>query len=105
MVAADFGLKAFKLGALGQKVAPILHDAENIRDMIALCRNDIPAPRAVGKQLLRVGLKPKDKEAKKLIGRWIREIMAARGWEPVRPGKIPRGNLFSTGAIYQLKAA
>lgn len=100
-MAADFGLASFKASPLGRKIAPVLTDGENIRDMIALCRNDIAAVRAVGKQLLAIGLKPQNEEAKKLIGRWVREIMAARGWEPVRKGKIPRGNLFSTGAIYR----
>jgi hypothetical protein len=97
----DFGLTAFKQSAIGRKIEPILTDSENVRDMIALCRHDIPAVRAVGKQLLTAGLKPKDAEAKKNIGRWVREIMGKRGWLPVRPGKIPRGNLFSTGAIYK----
>jgi hypothetical protein len=98
---SDFGLDSFKRSALGKKIGPVLTDSENVRDMIALCRNEIAAVRAVGKQLLALGLKPKDEEAKKLIGRWVREIMAARGWEPARKGKIPRGNLFSTGAIYR----
>lgn len=103
-MAADFGLSAFKAGALGQKVAVILTDPENVRDMVALCRNDIAAVRAVGKQLMAIGLKQKDEQHKKLIGRWVREIMGKLGWEPVRTGKIPRGNLFSTGAIYKPRA-
>jgi hypothetical protein len=100
-MASDFGLSTFKQSSLGLKVAPVLTDPENIRDMIALCRHDIAAVRAVGKQLLAVGMKPRDDEAKKNVGRWVREIMATRGWQPVRSGKIPRGNLFSTGAIYR----
>lgn len=102
---ADFGLGAFKRSALGQRVRPVLIDRENVRDMIALCRNDIAAIRAVGRQLLRLGIRPKDENTKKLIGRWVREIMLAEGWEPIRTGKIPRGNLFSTGAIYKPRAA
>lgn len=102
-MAADFGLTAFKASPLGQRVAPIIANPENVRDMIALCRNDIAAVRAVGKQLLAIGMKPKDEQHKKLIGRWVREIMDKAGWEPVRIGKIPRGNLFSTGAIYRPK--
>lgn len=102
---ADFGLGAFKQTALGQRVRPVLIDRENIRDMIALCRHDIAAVRAVGKQLLRLGIRPKDENTKKLIGRWVREIMQAEGWVPVRTGKIPRGNLFSTGAIYKPRPA
>jgi hypothetical protein len=100
-MASDFGLAQFKQSMLGRTVAPVLTNAENVRDMIALCRNDIAAVRAVGRQLLAAGVKPKNEQAKKHIGRWVREIMAARGWEPVRSGKIPRGNLFSTGAIYR----
>jgi hypothetical protein len=103
-MASDFGMESFKSSPLGRKIAPVLTDGENVRDMMALCRNDIAAVRAVGKQLLTIGVKPRDEDAKKLIGRWVREIMAARGWEPVRKGKIPRGNLFSTGAIYRPRA-
>ena len=98
---ADFGLEAFKQSAQGHRIRSVLTDRENIRDMIALCRNDIAAVRAVGKQLLRLGIRPKDENTKKLIGRWVREIMQAEGWVPMRTGKIPRGNLFSTGAIYK----
>jgi hypothetical protein len=102
-MASDFGLASFKQSALGRKIAPVLSDPENVRDMIALCRNDIAAVRAIGKQLLALGMKPRDEEPKKLVGRWVREIMAGQGWEPLRTGKIPRGNLFSTGAIYRPK--
>lgn len=100
-MAADFGLTAFKMSPLGKRIEPIVTDGENVRDMVALCRNDLPAVRAIGKQLLQVGIKPKDDEAKKHIGRWVREVMGGIGWLPVRKGKIPRGNLFSTGAIYR----
>ncbi|MBI4923775.1 MAG: hypothetical protein HY834_18715 [Devosia nanyangense] len=100
---ADFGLSAFRQTALGRKAEAVLTDPENVRDMVALCRNDIPAVRAIGKQLLALGMKPRDDEAKKLVGRWVREIMAGKAWEPLRTGKIPRGNLFSTGTIYRPK--
>lgn len=97
----DFGLKAFKLGELGRKIEPVLEGPQNIRDMIAFCRHGLPATRVVGKQLLALGIKPTDDETKKMIGRWIREIMERQGWTVWRPGKVPRGNLFSTGMIYR----
>jgi hypothetical protein len=100
-MAADFGLEAFKRSAMGRRVGPVLMDPENVRDMMALCRHDIAAVRAVGKQLLALGLRPKDETEKKHIGRWVRHILGTAGWEPVRSGKLPRGNLFSTGAIYK----
>jgi hypothetical protein len=103
--AVDFGLKAFKLTELGRKVEPVLEGPQNIRDMIALCRHGMPATRVVGKQLLALGIKPADDETKKMIGRWIREIMERQGWTVWRPGKVPRGNLFSTGMIYRPRDA
>lgn len=36
-------------------------------------------------------------------GRWVREILEAEGWTPVRKGRVAAGNLFSTGAIYAQK--
>ena len=98
---ADFGLDAFKQSPIGRKIAPLLMDSETVRDMIALGRHDIPAVRAIGKPLLALGLRPKDEVPKKHIGRWVRQIMATAGWEPQRSGKLPRGHLFSTGAIYK----
>lgn len=100
-VAVDFGLKAFKASELGRKVEHVLEGPQNIRDMIAFCRHGLPAARVVGKQLLALGIKPADDETKKMIGRWIREIMERQGWTTWRPGKVPRGNLFSTGMIYR----
>jgi hypothetical protein len=103
-VPSDFGLTEFRASKMGRKVGAVLTDPENVRDMIALCRNDIAAVRGVGRQLLKLGLRPADEQAKKLIGRWVKEIMATKGWEPMRSGKIPRGHLFSTGTIYRPKA-
>jgi hypothetical protein len=82
----DFGLKAFKMSELGRKVEPVLEGPQNIRDMIAFCRYGLPAARVVGKQLLGLGIKPADDETKKMIGRWIREIMERQGWTTWRPG-------------------
>lgn len=101
----DFGLKAFKLSELGRKVEPVLEGPQNIRDMIAFCRHGLPAARVVGKQLLGLGIRPADDETKKMVGRWIREIMERQGWIAWRPGKMPRGNLFSTGMIYRPRDA
>lgn len=100
---SDFGLTAFKASPLGRKVAPIIESDENVRDMIAFSRGDLPAVRVIGRQLLALGMTTRQEQAKKLIGRWVREEMERRGWTPVRSGKVPRGNLFSTGAIYRKK--
>ena len=100
-MASDFGLSSFKQSAMGRRIAPIIEDRRNVRDMEALTRCDLPAVRVIGKQLLAAGVLPRNEEAKKHIGRWVRELMHQRGWEPLRKGKLPRGNLFSTGAIYR----
>ncbi len=102
-MASDFGLENFKQGPLGRRIAPIVEGVENNRDMDALSRCDLPAVRVIGKQLLAAGIKTKDDETKKQVGRWVREVMEHRGWVPARKGKLPRGNLFSTGAIYKRK--
>jgi len=98
-----FGLESFKLGKLGQRIGAIIEDKNNVRDMIALCRNGIPAVQAVGKTLLILGPDVKKNAVKQKIGRWVREIMSREGWTPLRPRRVSPGNLFSTGMVYAPK--
>jgi hypothetical protein len=100
----SFGLEGFKNSGLGRRVATIVEDPEYVRDMIAFCRNGIPAVQAIGKALLALGPKVAEDQAKKSIGRWVKEILGENGWVPDKAGRVAPGNLFSTGMIYQPRA-
>src|SRR5260370_34575283 len=99
----SFGLETFKLSRLGKRVEAIIEDPMYLRDMDALSRNDIPAVQAVGKALLALGGEVKTDFVKQMIGRWVRQIMSAKGWIPSKSGRVAPGNLFSTGMIYRPK--
>jgi hypothetical protein len=97
----DFGLEEFKASAIGKRVQKIIEDPEQIRDMEAFSRHEIPAVIAIGKALLALH-EPELKRdnIKQNIGRWVRQVLAPSGWVPLRPGRVSPGNLFSTGMIY-----
>jgi hypothetical protein len=98
-----FGLDAFKQSPLGKQVGRIITDRDNIIRMTALSESKIPAVQAIGKRLLPLGDQVASDTNKKTIGRWVREVLEAEGWTPVRKGRVAPGNLFSTGAIYAPK--
>jgi hypothetical protein len=97
----DFGLENFKKSPLGRRVGAVLQDPEMIRDMVTFTRHEEPAVRAVGRPLLALGRDVTDDQVKKTIGRWVKEILARRGFVPWKTGRVPPGNLFSTGMIYR----
>jgi hypothetical protein len=101
----SFGLEDFKRGALGRRIGKTIENPEYVRDMIAFCRNGIPAVQAVGRALIAIGPEVADDQVKKTIGRWVREILEMHGWVPLKPGRVAPGNLFTTGMIYQRRAA
>lgn len=71
--------------------------------MTALSESPIPAVQAIGKRLLPLGDQVATDANKKTIGRWVREVLEAEGWTPMRKGRVTPENLISTGAIYAPK--
>jgi len=99
-----FGLDGFKASALGQRIGAIITDPVYVTEMMVLSKHDIPALQAVGRPLLeQIGDEVRPDPVKKLIGRWVREILDEKALLPGRTGRIPSGHLFSTGAIYYPK--
>ncbi|PWB94009.1 hypothetical protein [Methylosinus sporium] len=100
----SFGLENFKNTPLGEKVGEMLNNPAQISDMIALSRHRIPAVQDLGKPILALGM-PITDEDKKLIGRWVKDVMEAHGYttDPKSKGRVAPGNLFTTGAIYYSK--
>lgn len=98
-----FGLDNFKHSEFGRRVGEVLTDRDNIIGMRYLSEHGIPAVQTVGKRIEALG-KPLTDDEKKLIGRWVREIMEAQGWTTNKKGRVAAGNLFSTGAVYEPRA-
>ena len=93
-------LDQFKTSPLGALISPIINSEEMIRSMENKSASDRPAVEAIGKDIeARAG--PLDDEQKKMIGRWVRQVLAPRGWRPDRKGRVASGNFFSRGTIYR----
>ena len=93
-------LDQFKASRLGSLIGPILCSEETIRRMEMKSASDRPAVEAIGKDIeARVG--SLDEQQKKMVGRWVKEVLTPRGWRPDRKGRVARGNFFSRGTIYR----
>lgn len=99
-----FGLEDFKQSAVGQMIGQIIHDADTLVVMRYLSRQNTPAVEAIGRQILALGV-TLTYQQRKLVGRWVREIMWDDGWEPYKSARVAPGNLFSTGAVYRTRTS
>ena len=93
-------LDQFKTSPLGALIGLVLSSEEMILRMETKSASERPAVEAIGKDIeARVG--SLDDEQKKLVGRWVKEVLAPRGWRPDRKGRVAAGNFFSRGTIYR----
>jgi hypothetical protein len=89
-------LNQFKASPLGALIGPIMNPEEMIRRMETKSASDRPALEAVGKDIeARVG--SLDDEQKKLVGRWVKEVLEPRGWRPIVRGGLRRAISFRGG--------
>ena len=96
-------LQQFKLSRSGAKIGSLLTSSAAIQEMETKSRANRPAVEAVGKAIAdRVGSLSDDE--KKLIGRWVKEILVPRGWKPDRKGRVATGHFFARGTIYRPSA-
>ena len=90
----------FKQSDKGGQVGAILtrHDAQV--EMVCLSKHGLPAAQAVGAEIgSKVG--DLDDTEKQHVGRWIREVMAEKGWMVASKGvRVAPGNYFSRAATY-----
>ena len=95
----------FKQSEKGQKVGAILADHDWQVEMICLSKHGLPAAQAVGAEIeTKVG--DLDDTEKQHVGRWIREVMAEKGWKVASKGaRVAPGNYFSRAATYTLAGA
>jgi hypothetical protein len=96
-------LQRFKLSQSGAKIGLLLTSPSAIQDMETKSRANRPAIEAIGKDIAeRVGSLSDDE--KKLVGRWVKEILAPRGWKPDRKARVAAGHFFARGTIYRPSA-
>jgi len=93
-------LERFKHSPEGRKIAGLLASEDAIHRMESKSRASRPAVEAIGKDVgARVG--SLDDEGRKMVGRWVKEVLAPRGWQPDRKGRVAAGHFFSRGTIYR----
>lgn len=97
-------LHSFKHSKTGERIRPILDDADMLAAMETKSSAGRPAVEALGKDIA-AAVGTLDDEEKKLVGRWVKQVLAPRGWVPDRKGRVAAGNLFSRGTIYRRPAA
>lgn len=93
-------LQNFKASKIGTLVGSILTAPDAVAQMEEKSRADRPAVEAVGAELA-VRLGDLADDDRKLVGRWVKEILGSRGWVPDRKGRVAAGNLFNRGTIYR----
>ena len=89
----------FKASRLGRELAPILADPATIARMETLSRAGRPAVEAIGADVARIA-PDVDDTTKQHVGRFVRDVMATRGWRPRRKARVAKGSPFSWGAVY-----
>lgn len=90
----------FKVSTTGEAVGAILSDHDWQVELVCLAKHGLPPAQAVGAEIEKTVGTLNDTE-KQHVGRWIRDILAAKGYKPVSKGaRVAPGNLFSRAALY-----
>ena len=93
-------LENFKRSQTGARIAPILAAPSGLAAMERKSREGRPAVEAVGAQIAET-VGELDDEAKKFVGRWVKQVLEPRGWVPSKKGRVAPGNLFARGTVYR----
>lgn len=97
-------LQAFKESKNGALVGSILTTQDALTRMEQKSREGRPAVEAVGARIAEIVGKLDDEE-KKLVGRWVKQVLEPRGWKPAKKGRVAPGNMFARGTVYRRPAA
>lgn len=92
-------LQAFKESKNGALVGSILTTPDAITRMETKSREGRPAVEAVGARIAEIVGKLEDEE-KKLVGRWVKQVLEPLGWKPSKKGRVAPGNMFARGTVY-----
>lgn len=88
----------FRASRAALAIEPILAAEATVREMITLSRNGRPAVQALDGRI--AGAVELDRTERQHVGRWIRDVLGARGWRPGIKRRVANGRLFSRGAVY-----
>jgi len=95
-------LQDFQSSKNGRPVGELLSRPETIQEMESLSREDRPAVLALDRALPEaINL---DDTEKKHVGRWVRDVLADRGWRVRKRKGFRSGRIFSSGAVYERPA-
>lgn len=90
----------FKASKTGEVVGVILSDHDWQIEMVCLAKHGLPPAQAVGAEIEKQ-IGALDDTEKQHVGRWIRDVLATKGFKPVSKGaRVAPGNLFSRAALY-----
>ncbi|MET3299064.1 hypothetical protein [Bradyrhizobium diazoefficiens] len=96
----------FKSSPLGRELAPLIETDAVVLEMITINAYGLPPVCAVGRRLsddLKAKISDSDK---RMIGAWVAEVLAPRGWVPSGVRQLDRKKwFFSSGAMYVEKGA
>ena len=98
-MATQLSLNDFKATPNGRTIAEILGRADTVRAMEELSRSGRPAVLAIDRALAEDALL--DEIEKRHVGRWVRDVLADRGWRPRRRAHFRSGRFFGSGAVYE----
>ena len=96
-------LDHFKATPTGSTIGTIITSPRAVERMLEMSRSQKPAVEAVGAEIAGAVGELDDTE-RKLVGRWVKELLAPRGWVPDRKGRVAAGNLFNRGTIYRARS-
>jgi hypothetical protein len=100
---AQLSLQDFQSSKKGRPIGDLLARPETIQEMELLSREDRPAVLALDRALPEaIDL---DDTEKKHVGRWVRDVLADRGWRVRKRKGFRSGRIFSSGAVYERPTA
>ena len=92
-------LDEFKNSVQGQRLAPLLADGLILARMEELARAGRPAVKAID-DAVATHVGPLNNTERQHVGRWVRDVLARRGWRPIKQLEWRGGKAFSSGAVY-----
>jgi hypothetical protein len=89
----------FRMSKKGAALASIITSPATVAMMEALSRRGAPAVAALDAAVAdTVG--DLDHVERQQVGRWVRDILAQRGWRPIAKKRLSKGRTFVSGAVY-----
>lgn len=88
----------FLHSAAARRIAPLIDDPAMLTRMEELSRAGVPAIGALDQAL--AGSIALSNTEKQHVGRWVKEVLAARGWRPKIQRRLAPGQVFTSGMVY-----